>query len=68
MTTHFSEPHTSAKAPPAPAGGRRILCGRNASAILGLTLRDPEQSLRDQAEAMLRLGSAKPKARGREEL
>ena len=49
--------------PPDPAGLRRVLCGKNVEPILGLQLRDPEESLLDMAETMLKFGVVRPKLR-----
>lgn len=48
---------------PDPAGLRHLLCGKNLEPVLGLKLRDPEHSLLDMADAMLKLGVVQPKVR-----
>jgi len=46
--------------PPEPASSRKIFRSKTMP-LLGVTLRDPIESLLDMAEAMLRLGAVKPK-------
>jgi nucleoside-diphosphate-sugar epimerase len=43
-----------------------MFCSRTLEAILGMTLRPPVESLRDMAQAMVRIGSAKVQYRGSE--
>ena len=47
--------------PPPEEGLRHLLCSKNTERLLGLRLRNPDDSLLDMAEAMLELGAVQPK-------
>jgi len=46
--------------PADPATLRELFCSKTTGPLLGLTLRDPDRSLLDMADAMITLGSATP--------